>query len=194
MMKKLGLAILLSIAAVAIAAAAPNQTPLLLQTPTMNRSEIAFAYGDAIWVVSRNGGNAHRLVAGPGQLSRPIFSPDGNWIAFTGDADGNEDVYVVPASGGEARRLTYHPDSDVAVGWTPDSSRVLFSSGRYSYSDPTQLYTVGINGGFPNELPLSMANAGSYSPDGRSWPTCPTSSGSRTGRAITGDRRRQSGS
>jgi tricorn protease len=166
-MKKIAIAILLSIAAVAIAAAAPNKTPLLLQSPTMNRSEIAFAYGDAIWVVSRQGGQAHRLVAGGGELSGPIFSPDGNWIAFTGDYDGNEDVYVVPAAGGEPRRLTYHPGSDIALGWTPDSSRVLFSSGRYSYSDPSQFFTVAISGGFPTELPLPMGDAGTFSPDGK---------------------------
>jgi tricorn protease len=131
-MRKIGIAILLTIAAAAVAAAAPSKTPLLLQSPTMNRSEIAFAYGDAIWLVSRQGGRAHRLVAGGGRLSGPIFSPNGNWIAFTGDYDGNEDVYVVPAAGGEPRRLTFHPGSDTALGWTPDGSRVLFSSGRYS--------------------------------------------------------------
>jgi tricorn protease len=166
-MKRIGLALLSVVLLCAIAHAEPNQAPLLLQNPTMNTAEIAFAYGDAIWVVSRNGGTARRLVGGPGLLSGPIFSPDGKWIAYTSNVGGNRDVYVVAADGGQPRRLTYHPDPDIALGWTPDSTRVLFSSDRFSYSDPTQFYTVPITGGFPTELPLMMANEGTFSPDGK---------------------------
>ncbi|MGH8181261.1 MAG: S41 family peptidase, partial [Steroidobacteraceae bacterium] len=75
-------------------------------------------------------------------------------------------VYIVPATGGQPRRLTYHPDPDVALGWTPDGKSVLFSSRRYSYSDPDQLFTVPATGGFPTELPLPSGEMGSYSPDG----------------------------
>lgn len=139
---------------------------LLLQNPTVSKAQIAFAYGGDIWIVSREGGQAHRLVTGEDRLSAPYFSPDGSMIAFTGDYDGNIDVYVVSASGGEPTRLTYHPGPDVAVGWTPDGKSVLFRSPRYSYSDPDQLYTVPVTGGFPTELPLLMAEHGSYSPDG----------------------------
>ena len=87
-------------------------------------------------------------------------------IAYTGDYDGNLDVYVVAATGGEPRRLTYHPGADVAVGWTPDGKSVLFRSSRFNYSDPDQLFTVSTEGGFPTEIPLSMAEDGAYSPDG----------------------------
>jgi tricorn protease len=174
-MKRIGLALLSVVFVCAIASAEPNPTPLLLQHPTMNASEIAFAYGDSIWVVSRDGGTARRLVGGPGLLSGPIFSPDGKWIAYTGNYGGNRDVYVVPADGGQPRRLTYHPDPDIALGWTPDSTRVLFSSDRFSYSDPTQFYTVPITGGFPTELPLMMANEGTFSPDGKEMAYVPNS-------------------
>ncbi|HEY2036656.1 MAG TPA: PDZ domain-containing protein, partial [Steroidobacteraceae bacterium] len=75
-------------------------------------------------------------------------------------------VYVIPASGGQPRRLTFHPDPDTALGWTPDGKRVLFSSRRYSYSDPDQLYTVPATGGFPTELPLPSGEMGAFSPDG----------------------------
>ncbi|MGD0050214.1 MAG: PDZ domain-containing protein [Vulcanimicrobiaceae bacterium] len=141
------------------------EPPLLLRDPTLSATQIAFSYGGDIWIVARTGGQAHRLVTGMDLESGPIFSPDGSQVAFSGNYDGNVDVYVVAASGGEPRRLTYHPGADVAVGWTPDGTRVLFRSSRASYSDPDQLYTVPVGGGFPTELPLSMAETGSYSPD-----------------------------
>lgn len=149
----------------AAAQAAPGNL-LLLRYPTMSKTQIAFEYGGEIWEVPRAGGQAHVLASGMDMLTKPIFSPDGSMIAFTGTFDGNTDVYVVPASGGQPKRLTYHPGPDVAVGWTPDGKRVLFRSRRYSYSDPNQLYTVSVNGGFPRELPLPKAETGSYSSDG----------------------------
>jgi tricorn protease len=146
--------------------AAQSAKPLLLQSPTVSRTQIAFAYGGEIWIVDRNGGDARRLVTGTGLASSPLFSPDGTMVAYTGDYDGNQDVYVVPAAGGEPRRLTYHPGSDVAVGWTPDGKSVLFRSTRRSYSRFERLFTVPVDGGFPSELPLPMGVEGSYSPDG----------------------------
>jgi tricorn protease len=142
------------------------QQLLLLRTPTVSKTQIAFEYGGDIWIVNRDGGAAHRLVTGDDRLSGPIFSPDGSMIAYSAVFNGNQDVYVVPADGGQPTRLTYNPAPDVAVGWTPDGKSVLFRSNRYSYSDPNQLYTVPVTGGFPAELPLPMAQRGSYSPDG----------------------------
>ena len=139
--------------------------PLLLQHPTLSRTQIAFDYGGEIWIVDRAGGDARRLVTGSGILSRPIFSPDGSLIAYTGDYDHNEDVYVVSASGGEPRRLTWHPGTDVAVGWTPDGKSLIFRSIRSSYSRFERLYTIPVEGGFPTPLPLPMGVEGSYSAD-----------------------------
>jgi len=139
---------------------------LLLQSPTLSKTQIAFAFGGDIWIVNRAGGDAQRLVTGTGLLSGPHFSPDGSMVAYTGDYEGNLDVYVVPATGGEPRRLTFHPGPDVAVGWTPDGKSILFRSHRLSYSDPNQLFTVPVEGGFPTALPLAMAEEGAYSPDG----------------------------
>jgi tricorn protease len=140
--------------------------PLLLQSPTLSRTQIAFAYGGEIWIVSREGGDAQRLVTGAGTLSGPIFSPDGTMVVYTGDYEGNDDVYVVPAAGGEPRRLTFHPGPDVAVGWTPDGKSVLFRTTRASYSRFEKLYTVPVAGGFPAALPLPMGVQGSFSADG----------------------------
>jgi tricorn protease len=145
---------------------AAAQPPLLLRDPTISRTQIAFAYGGDIWIVDRNGGAAHRLATGFGLESGPVFSPDGSQVAFTGVYDQNIDVYVVPATGGEPRRLTYHPGADVAVGWTPDGKDVLFRSNRSSATDPNKLFTVPATGGFAKELPLAMAETGSFSPDG----------------------------
>ena len=146
-------------------ASAAGDPPLLLRDPTISKTHIAFTYGGALWIVPRAGGEARRLVSelSPSQL---IFSPDGSKIAFAGSFGGNVDVYVVAANGGDPKRLTYHPGADVPVAWTRDGERVLFRSSRYSYSDPDQLYTIPASGGWPTELPLTMAETGSYSPDG----------------------------
>ncbi|MGA2441253.1 MAG: protease, partial [Tepidisphaeraceae bacterium] len=145
---------------------AEDSKPLLMQSPTLSKTQIAFAHGGDIWIVDRNGGDARRLVTGTGRESGPIFSPDGSMIAYIGDYDDNEDVYVVPAAGGEPRRLTYHPAPDVAVGWTPDGKNVVFCSNRSSYSRFEKLFTVSVDGGFPVELPLPMGVQASYSADG----------------------------
>ena len=142
--------------------------PLLLQKPTANKTHIVFSYADDLWSVPRDGGEAIRLTAGPGIETSPIFSPDGSLIAFQGEYDGNVDVYVIPASGGLPKRLTYHPGPDVPVGWTRDGKRVLFRSGRKSYSTPSRLFTISAGGGFTAEIDLPAAEFGDYSPDGRS--------------------------
>jgi tricorn protease len=145
--------------------AAPNARPLLMQKPSASKTQIVFAYGGDIWIVDRTGGDAKRLVTGAGVNSGPVFSPDGAMVAYTGDYDQNEDVYVVPAAGGEPRRLTFHPDTDVALGWTPDGKRVLFRSTRASYSRFEKFFTVSVDGGFPQEVPLPMGVEASFSPD-----------------------------
>ncbi|MBP1636428.1 MAG: periplasmic component of the Tol biopolymer transport system like protein, partial [Acidobacteria bacterium] len=104
--------------------------------------------------------------AGPGVETNPSFSPDGSRIAFTGEYDGNVDVFVMPAGGGEPKRLTWHPAADTVLGWTPDGSRILFASPRTAYSRFSELFTVGLDGGLPEKLPLHMAAEGAYSPDG----------------------------
>jgi tricorn protease len=151
----------------AVAAGDRGRTPLLLQHPTLSRTRIAFDFGGEIWTVARGGGEAQRLVAGQGQCTTPIFSPDGSQVAYTASYDGNTDVYVVAATGGEPRRLTFHPGDDEALGWTPDGKSVLFRSLRASFRDLAQLYTVPASGGFPTMLPLPSGFEASFSGDGR---------------------------
>ncbi len=145
--------------------AAAEDAPLLATWPTMSRTEIVFLHGGYLWSVPRDGGAARQLTTG-GHETNPVFSPDGRWIAFTGEYDGNADVYVMPAAGGEPKRLTWHPAPDVVAGWTPDGKKILFRSGRESYADFNRLYTVSAEGGVPEVLPMWRGEWGSYSPDG----------------------------
>lgn len=146
---------------------AGSDPPLLLQRPAISSSQIAFVYAGDLWIVNRNGGDAQRLTAGVGLESYPVFSPDGERIAFASEYEGNLEVYIIPASGGVPRRLTHHPSSDVPVGWTPDGKAVIFRSARSSYGRFSQLFSVPAGGGQPTELPLPMAEEGALSPDGK---------------------------
>ena len=154
---------LLALGCAAICRAA-EETPLLAQSPALSKTQVVFAYGGYLWSVPREGGDARQLTTG-GHEGGPQFSPDGKWIAFTGQYDGNVDVFVIPAEGGEPKRLTWHPGTDAAVGWTPDSKRVLFVSDREAYADFTRLYTVPAEGGVAEVLPMWRAFEGSLSPD-----------------------------
>lgn len=145
---------------------AQARKPLLLRDPSVSKTQIAFSYAGNIWIASRDAGNVRRLTSG-GHEGKPIFSPDGLHVAFTGDYDGTRGVYVVPSAGGEPRRLTYHPADFDVVGWTPDGKQILFSSARAAFADGVvQLFTVPLEGGFATPVPLARASEASFSPDG----------------------------
>lgn len=163
-MKNFRLFVCLTTAPMAFAA---NATTHLLHTPALNRTQIVFSYAGDLWTVNRQGGTATRLTSGTGIETLPVFSPDGETLAFTGEYDGNIDVYTMPVAGGVPKRITYHPGADYAAGWTPDGQRILFRANRQSFSRYTQLFSVSKEGGLPEALPLPMAFNGCYSPDGR---------------------------
>lgn len=141
--------------------------PLLLQNPTVSQDQIVFTYAGDLWTVARTGGDAKRLTAGVGIESQPHFSPDGKSLAFTGQYDGNTDIFVMPANGGVPRRLTYHPSADQVVCWTPDGKNIVFMSSRDSSTPVPHLFTIGREGGSPQMLPLPSGVDASYSPDGK---------------------------
>jgi tricorn protease len=152
--------------ATSLSAAAPNETRLM-RFPDIWRDQVVFVYAGDLWVSSTKGGPARRLTAHPGDELYPKFSPDGKWIAFTGEYDGNTDVFVVPASGGEPKRLTYHPGSDMVLGWSPDG-RILFRSSRASdLPDYTRLFLISPEGGVPEMLSVPRASLASFSGDGQ---------------------------
>ena len=149
----------------------------LLRFPDVNGETIAFSHGGDLWTVSTSGGTARRLTTGDGLELFPRFSPDGKWIAFTGQYDGTFDVYVMPASGGAPRRLTWYPSMDttdrmgpdnIVLGWTPDG-RVLFRSMRDPRNDPFigEPWAVRPEGGPVERYPIVEAGHVSFSPDGK---------------------------
>ncbi|MGD0132135.1 MAG: PDZ domain-containing protein [Bryobacteraceae bacterium] len=162
-MNRILLPVLLFVSALVSLAA---DQPLLLQKPTASKTQIVFSYAGDLWSVARDGGEASRLTVGPGIETDPIFSPDGSLIAFQGEYEGNQDVYVIPATGGTPKRLTYHPGADAPVAWSPDGKQILFRSNRDAYSRFTRLFSISVDGGFPTPVDLPMAYDGSYSSDG----------------------------
>lgn len=149
----------------------------LLRFPDVYGDRVVFSYASDLWTASTNGGTAIRLTAHPGMEVFAKFSPDGKWIAFTGQYDGDEQVYVVPAGGGEPKQLTFYPargpltprwgyDNQV-MGWTNDGKSIVFRSQRDSWALPiSRLYTVSVNGGAAAPLPMPEAGSGDFSPDG----------------------------
>jgi tricorn protease len=145
-----------------------DDAPLLLLHPSLSKDQIAFRHADDIWVVARTGGEAVRLTSTASVIGGPYFSPDGQTLAYSARVHGNVDVYTVQANGGIPHRLTYHPDADQIVGWTPDGKDVLFLSGRTSWNDFSKLFSMHADGsGLPVEFPLPSANSGSLSPDAK---------------------------
>jgi tricorn protease len=127
---------------------------------------VVFTAEEDLWMVPATGGLARRLTTHPGLEFFAHFSPDGKWLAFTGDYDGNQDVYLMPAAGGEPRRLTFHPAPDQVLGWTPDGRSVLFRSMRDSPHRDWVPYTVPLEGGDEVRLPLDRAARLAYEPGG----------------------------
>jgi tricorn protease len=159
-------------AAVCLAACLPSgaaaEETRLLRNPAVSEKQIAFVYANDIWVQERAGGEPRRLTTFEGAETQPHFSPDGGWIAFSGEYDGNVDVYLVAAQGGEPKRLTWHPMNDEVRGWSPDGKAVLFASARSSAPmDFPKLWQVSVDGGLPEPLPMPRAAEGKYAPDGR---------------------------
>jgi tricorn protease len=139
----------------------------LLGQPAVSAEHVAFVYAGDLWTARIDGSDVHRVTTADGDESSPVFSPDGALLAFTGNYDGNQDVYVVPVGGGSPLRLTYHPGTDVANAFTPDGRSVLFTSRRAgSTTRLAQLYTVPVNGGVALSLPIPTAFKATYSPDG----------------------------
>jgi tricorn protease len=158
------------------ASSAAAQTKLL-RFPDIHGDEVAFCYAGDLWVAPAAGGTARRLTAHPGLELFPKFSPDGRWIAFTGQYDGDEQVYVIPSSGGAPKQLTFYPargplpprwgyDNQV-YDWTADGTSVLLRSLRDTWDlTGSKLYLVPVDGGLPEALPMPESGAGDLSPDG----------------------------
>jgi tricorn protease len=167
---------ILIVALCLFSSAALSAQTKLLRSPDVFGDRVVFTYGGDLWTASTSGGTATRLTAHPGVETYAKFSPDGKWLAFTGQYDGDEQVYVMPAGGGEPRQLTFYPSrgplaprwgyDHQVLGWTRDG-KIFFRSGRDSWSLPiARIYTVSPNGGPADVLPMPEGGSGDFSPDG----------------------------
>ena len=140
--------------------------------PTIHGDRVVFESEGDLWATSLGSAAgelvvAWRLTSGDGNESRPQLSPDGRWIVFTGEYDGNADVYVMPSDGGSPTRLTYHPATDTALAWTPDGQRVLFRSARANPMGRTELWRVPVTGGMPQPYDFGECSMVALSSTGR---------------------------
>lgn len=157
--------------------AGPMPEGRLMRFPDVHGDKIVFTYGGDLWLASTSGGVARRITTHPGQELFGKFSPDGKWIAFTGQYDGNFNVYVMPSDGGQPKQLTFEADqvavpermgpNNQVITWTPDSKSIVFLSRRNTFNDWFgRLFKVDVEGGLPVQLPVDKGGLSSFSPDG----------------------------
>jgi len=139
----------------------------LMRFPDVHGNTVVFVHGEDIWSAPATGGVATRLTIHDGAEQFPKFSPDGKKIAFTGEYDGNSDVYVMDVHGGGITRVTYHPFDDKVVGWHPIKNKIMFRSFRYSNNGYNRLFLISPDGTGLEVLILHEAGQGSFSADGK---------------------------
>lgn len=133
--------------------------------PTLYQDSIVFVAEDDLWLVESGGGRAQRLTAGVAEVRTPWLAPDGQQLAFVGEAEGTTEVYLMSNLGDEAKRLTFQSASCSIAGWSPGGERLLFASSMGQFeSDAYFLYAIDPQGGLPELLPYGQANAISYGP------------------------------
>jgi tricorn protease len=193
--------LLTTILALALSTGAFAQEKLtrLLRQPDIHGDTVAFVYAGDIWLASARGGDARRLTSGEGMEYFPKFSPDGRWIAFTGDYSGSRQVFVVATDGGAPRQLTYYNDvgalpprggiDNRILDWTPDGKQILFNPHRLPWSDRMPVhYVIDAAGGMEKPLAIPEGSAGSYSADGTKLAYTPIEREFRTWKRYRGGR------
>ncbi len=158
----------------------------LMRYPDASATHIVFLYANNLWLVPRDGGVAVPLAGPQGVEMYPRFSPDGEQIAFVGHYGGNSDLYTIPAAGGIPRRVTHHPAYERLCDWTPDGRLIYASNATSFHSRVQQLFTVAIEGGLPECLPIPWGAAAAMAPDGRRVAYTPYSRDHRTWKRYMG--------
>lgn len=152
----------------------------LLRFPAIHGSQLVFTYAGDLYTAEKTGGIARKLTDSPGNEIFARFSPDGRTIAFTAQYDGNTEVFTIPSTGGEPKRVTYTATlqrddlsdrmgpNNIVMTWTPDGKNIVYRSRRYSFNDfRGQLFSVSAGGGLSSELPLVNGGFCTYSPEGK---------------------------
>src|SRR5579884_3685573 len=146
--------------------AVPDTTDTcLLQSPAVSKDQIAFVYAGDVWVCDLEGKHVRRLTSDqPAEANpAPVFSPDGQTLAYTGRHEGGTDVYRIPVAGGIPTRLTWRPNVDRVCAWTPDAKSVVFIRRQ---AENFLAFAVSSGGGFPTPLGVPHATDLCFSPDG----------------------------
>ncbi|MDP3434646.1 MAG: PDZ domain-containing protein [Bacteroidota bacterium] len=181
-----------------LSATAQNEARLM-RYPDINKNLIAFVYAGDIWSVESNGGEARRLTSHPGLELFPKISPDGQWIAFSGEYSGSRQIFVIPANGGTPRQLTFYNSvglmpprggfDNSVLDWTSDSKNILIRANRTPFGDRNgKYYMVSLDGGL--EKPLAIVNGGfaALSPDDKKLCFAPIDREFRTWKRYKGGR------
>ena len=154
-----------------------QQEARLLRFPAIHGNKIVFTYAQDLYIVDATGGVARKITNDIGNELFAKFSPDGNWLAFTGQYDGNTEVYLMPSEGGIPKRLTYTATLDrddvsdrmgpnnIVMAWRDDKT-IVYRSRMITFNDwKGQLFYANIDGGIPEQLPLPRGGWCSFSPD-----------------------------
>ena len=162
------------------AAEGTDEDARLLRYPSIMGDKVAFVYAGDIWTVSASGGRARRITSFPEGLEVfPKISPDGEWIAFSGEYAGTRQVYVVPYEGGVPKRLTFYPDVGrmpprggydyIVMDWTPDGKKILVRANRTPFGRRVGKYFLIDPDGSGIEEPLQLPEGGpaSFGPAGK---------------------------
>ncbi len=171
----------------------------LLRFPDINNNKITFVYAGDIWIVDANGGTAKQLTSHEGMEIFPKLSPDGKWIAFSGEYSDNRNVFIISTEGGTPIQLTYYNDVGImpprggydyrVLGWTPDGKNVLFRGNRLPWGERMGKYfTISIDGGLEVPLPIPEGGGGMLSPDGTKMVYTPIDREFRTWKRYRGGR------
>ena len=171
--------LLLSILCLSLQVFAQDNEARLMRFPAIHDNQVVFSYAGNLYTVDPNGGTARKLTSSPGYEMFARFSPDGKNIAFTGQYDGNTEVYVMPSQGGDPKRVTYTATigrddvsdrmgpNNIVMTWK-DNEHIVYRSRCESFNAFVgQLYLADINGGLSEQLPLPTGGFCSYSPDGK---------------------------
>ena len=171
----------------------------LMRFPDINKNLIAFVYAGDIWSVDATGGEARRLTSHPGMELFPKISPDGKWIAFSGEYSGSRQIFVMPSNGGTPRQLTFYNSvgvmpprggfDDVPLDWTSDSKNILFRANRTPFGDRNgKYYTISLEGGLEKPLPIVNGGFATFSPDNKKICFTPVDREFRTWKRYKGGR------